>query len=37
LEKAPSYSKDELETFGGDHYRETLLAYYAPFGATPYW
>jgi sporulation protein YlmC with PRC-barrel domain len=39
LEKAPSYSKDELEAFGGgdSHFRESLFAYYAAYGVTPYW
>ena len=35
LEAAPSYSKDELDAFGGkDHsYRDTLFAYYGQYGA----
>lgn len=39
LRTAPSYTKSELEAFGaGDQsYRETLYAYYANFGAAPYW
>jgi hypothetical protein len=39
LEKAPSYTSDELAAFGGDDlpYRADLYAYYLPFGAVPYW
>jgi len=38
LEKAPSYTKDELATFGGgDPYRDRLFEYYGPYGARPYW
>jgi hypothetical protein len=39
LEKAPSYSVDELAKFGGKDvaYRELVFGYYGPFGATPYW
>ena len=39
LQAAPSYSKDELDDFGGgDHaFREPLFAYYGPYGAVPYW
>ena len=39
LEKAPSYTKGELDAFGGeDHsYRDSLFAYYGPYGAVPYW
>lgn len=38
LESSPSWSKDELEAFGGDSdYRERLYDYYAQYGATPYW
>lgn len=39
LEAAPSYTKDELEAFGGEDrsYREGLFDYYRVYGATPYW
>jgi hypothetical protein len=39
LEAAPTYSRDELEAFGGGDrsYRDSLFAYYAPYGAAPYW
>ena len=39
LEAAPSYTKDELEGFGGgDHiYRDSLFSHYGQFGAMPYW
>jgi len=39
LEAAPSYSKDELDAFGGEDrsYRDDLFAYYGPYGAAPYW
>ena len=39
LEAAPSYTKDELEGFGGGdtHYRDSLFSYYGQFGAMPYW
>jgi len=39
LEAAPSYSKDELDAFGGeDHsYRDSVFTYYGQYGATPYW
>lgn len=39
LEAAPSYSKDELDAFGGEDrpYRDALFAYYGPYGAAPYW
>jgi hypothetical protein len=39
LDKAPTYTKDELRAFGGEDrsYREALYAYYGPYGATPYW
>jgi sporulation protein YlmC with PRC-barrel domain len=39
LTKAPSFTKDELRAFGGEDrsYRETLYAYYGPYGAVPYW
>ena len=39
LDKAPSYTKAELEAFGGgdDSFRESLFAYYATYGAAPYW
>lgn len=39
LEVAPSYTKDELEGFGGGDmgYRDSLFSYYGQFGAMPYW
>jgi hypothetical protein len=39
LEAAPSYTKDELEGFGGGDtvYRDSLFSYYGQFGAMPYW
>ncbi len=39
LKAAPSYTKDELEGFGGGDmlYREGLFSYYGQFGAMPYW
>lgn len=39
LESAPSYTKDELEGFGGGDmvYRDSLFSYYGQFGAMPYW
>jgi len=39
LEAAPKFSNDELAALGGgDHsFRETLFAYYSPYGAAPYW
>ena len=39
LEEAPSYTKDELEGFGGGDmgYRDSLFSYYGQFGAMPYW
>lgn len=39
LQNAPSYSKEELEAFGGrdTSYREGLYAYYAAYGIAPYW
>ena len=39
LQKAPSYTKDELEAFGGgdQDYRAELYSYYGPYGAVPYW
>ncbi|MET0182766.1 MAG: PRC-barrel domain-containing protein [Caulobacterales bacterium] len=39
LKKAPSYTKTEIENFGGgdQSYRENIYAYYGPFGASPYW
>ncbi len=39
LKGAPSYSAEELESFGGRDlsYRDALFAYYAAYGATPYW
>jgi hypothetical protein len=36
LESAPSYGKDELDSLGGER-EVSLFAYYAPYGATPYW
>lgn len=39
LKTAPSYTKDELEAFGGeDHtYRDALFEYYGSYGAIRYW
>ena len=39
LEAAPSYTKDELEGFGGGDmlFRDSLFSYYGQFGAMPYW
>lgn len=39
LEDAPSYTKDELEGFGGGDmmFRDSLFSYYGQFGAMPYW
>lgn len=39
LEKAPSYTKSELEAFGGGDrsYRDLLYSYYGTYGAVPYW
>jgi putative phosphoribosyl transferase len=39
LEKAPSYSTDQLAAFGGSDlaYREQLHRFYTPYGAMPYW
>lgn len=39
LKAAPSYSEGELEAFGaGDQdYRDAIFAYYAQYGAMPYW
>jgi hypothetical protein len=39
LEKAPSYSKEELADIGDidERYRQGIYDYYGPFGATPYW
>jgi len=39
LEAAPTYTKAELEAFGGgdQSYRESLVNYYARYGAAPYW
>ena len=39
LEQAPSYTKDELEAFGGGDrdFRASLYSYYSPYGAVPYW
>jgi sporulation protein YlmC with PRC-barrel domain len=39
LEKAPSYTKGELEAFGGGDrsYRDLLFSYYGSYGAVPYW
>lgn len=39
LEAAPTYTKSELEAFGaGDQsYRQSLVDYYARYGAAPYW
>ena len=39
LETAPSYTKDELEAFGGgdQSYRDRLFDFYGAYGAAPYW
>jgi sporulation protein YlmC with PRC-barrel domain len=39
LKAAPSYTKDDLEAFGGEDqtYRDRIFAYYGPYGAAPYW
>lgn len=39
LEDAPSYTKAELEGFGGGDmlFRDSLFSYYGQFGAMPYW
>jgi hypothetical protein len=39
LKAAPSYTKDELEAFGGEDrdYRDALYDYYGPYGAMRYW
>jgi hypothetical protein len=38
LKNAPSYEMTELADIGDTaRYRDTIYAYYGPFGATPYW
>jgi len=39
LENAPSYTRSELEAFGGgdQSYRDNLFAYYNDYGVAPYW
>jgi len=39
IEKAPSYTKDELEAFGGGDQaiRTDIYGYYGHYGAVPYW
>jgi hypothetical protein len=39
LKAAPSYSKAELEAFGGEDriYRDALFEYYSSYGAIRYW
>jgi sporulation protein YlmC with PRC-barrel domain len=38
LEAAPSYTRDELDQFGGEDraYRDQLFGYYGAYGAAPY-
>ncbi len=37
LEKAPSFNPSELSGWDDSGYRDSVFAYYAPFGVTPYW
>ncbi len=37
VEKAPSFQPKELGGWNDMHARDDLYAYYAPYGATPFW